>query len=377
MIKISFLFAFLLIPTAAMSLAVGMSHGHGALLYDATQSNGPNPHNGNKPTNLAGQWKDNILQFNASASPKTQITRLYPYSGDIEMDCSTLSSCVYSGAGQNVFALYTKGFGPASVAAYRAHFPSALILAIIDADLDSLPLLSNQTVGVNVANMLTQQLCSDPNVDGVFFDLEPISPNAFQTPGLFALYKQTATNLANCKDAKHPNGRYMAVFINPNKIPDWSQLAEALGHNGYVVVGAYDINDQSPPYPTEYSAYTSSINGKIGVFMDPNSQIQNISYTIAIPAASSFSEFEQFGTYVSQQIPFSVITDFTKTAQITQLGYVQLARDSILTNAKSPYYLGIDYWAWSQYKSPAPNNNWLLLPNIPPNNVVAYLQQFG
>ena len=95
-IKISFIFLFLLIPTAAMSVAVGLSQGHGALLYDATQSNGPNPHNCNKP--FAWQWKDNILQFNASASLKAQITRLYL---SMQKDLTTLASIIGLGVSTN------------------------------------------------------------------------------------------------------------------------------------------------------------------------------------------------------------------------------------------------------------------------------------
>jgi len=140
----------------------------------------------------------------------------------------------------------TERYGQASVNAYRTYqptpgtfpFTNSMILAIFDTDLGSYPLLNDQNVGTNVSNMITSQICADPNVDGVFFDLEPITPTAFSSPGLFNLYHTTATKLASCTDSKHPNGRYMGVFINPNKISDCNDVAGALGNNGFVVVGA-------------------------------------------------------------------------------------------------------------------------------------------
>ena len=383
-IKSTLILSALLLSSHALANVTSLSFGHGALLYDATQSGGPD----SAKSNMPGQWITNIQEFNGGATAKTAITRLYPYSGDIKIQCADASSCVYSGAGQNVFVGYnTPAYGQLSVAAYRTSFPNAMILAIIDADLDSIPLINTQSVGQGVAGVLTTQLCADPNVDGVFFDLEPITANAFESLGLFALYRQTSINLASsqCKDSQHPNGRFMAIFINPNKVPNWDHVAAAIGQNGYVIVGAYDVNDTTPPYPTSLSLYTSSITGKIQTFMDPPSALKKIPYTVAIPAAASFSEFEQYGLYdPSAPDDFSLIANYTNPATQSgyQLNYVQTARGIIVANAKSPYYLGMDYWAWNQYVSPAPNQNWLLLPNIPPNtppldNVIGFLQANG
>ncbi|AHE67557.1 hypothetical protein [Legionella oakridgensis] len=362
------------ISVSSLAASSSLTSGHGAFLYDSHQNAGP----ASSITNDPGQWVMDVQQFNAKASAATLINRLYVYSGDIEMTCTTPSACVYSGSGQNVFVGYEPpAFGQASVAAYRANFPDALILAIIDGDLGSLPLLNNDSVGKGVANLLTQQLCADPNVDGVFFDLEPFSATAFQSPGLFALYNQTAKNLKACIDPEHPHGRVMGVFANPNKIADWSQVKGALSNNGFLAVAAYDINDTTPPRPTPYSLYTSSVTGKIQTFMDPNSKQYQVYYTVAIPAASSFSEFEQFGYYnTAYPDDFQVSNDF-RTQGFTQLAYVQAARAIILKNSKSPYYLGKDYWSWNQYISPAPKQGQMLLPNIPSADVVEYLQQRG
>jgi len=355
----------------AYATLLSVSLGHGALLYDATQAAGPD----SAKTNAPGQWITTIQDFNAGAIASSQITRLYPYSGDIQMTCSNPSACVYSGPGQNVFVNYnTPAFGQASVAAYRAAFPNALILAIIDADTSSLPLLSYIDVGVGIANALTEQICADPNVDGVFFDLEPF--NFDQNQGQFALYKQTSINFSSaaCIDPAHPHGRTFAIFMSPNQVNNWSQLPGMLGNNGYLVVSAYDVNDQTPPTPTPYKLYTSSVTGKIQAFMDPNSQQYKIPYSVAIPAASSFSEFEQFGQYDSTAPNDFLVTTNYIPQGFTQANYVHTAAAIVSSNAKSGYFLGMDYWSWGQYKSPAPSKNQLLLPNIPPTDVVALLQ---
>jgi hypothetical protein len=357
------------------SFAINLNKGHGALLYDTNYSGGAPS---STPTNSPGQWISNINAFNVGAQALSKINRLYPYSGNISMTCTVVADCIYSGSGQNVFVGYSNNnFGPASVAAYRSAFPQALILAIIDADTTTLPLLSSNAVGVGIANELTEQMCSDPNVDGVFFDLEPF--NFDQNQGQFALFKQISVNFASsqCIDGQHPKGRIFAIFMNPNKVNDWSVVPGMLGQNGYLVVAAYDINDTTPPRPTPYQLYTSSVTGKIQGFMDPSSQKYQIPYAVAVPAASSFSEFEQFGYYnASYPNDFQLQTDYT-TQGFTQLTYIQTVRGILLKNATSAYYLGMDYWSWGQYKSPVPKQGQLLMPNLPPANVVQYLQQYG
>ncbi len=83
-------------------MAINISSGRGALLYDGQSTTGPSGHQTNSP----GHWKHKITIFNAGASGSKQITRLYPYAGDIEMNCTSPSDCVYSGAKQNVYVYY-------------------------------------------------------------------------------------------------------------------------------------------------------------------------------------------------------------------------------------------------------------------------------
>ena len=354
------------------AMAINISSGRGALLYDAQSTTGPS----GAQTNSPGHWKDNITAFNAGASGSKQISRLYPYSGDIEMNCTSPSDCVYSGANQNVYVYYASpAFGTDSVAAYRAAFPTALILAIIDGSTKSALLrpLSYTAVGVATADLAANVICADPNVDGVFFDLEPADMGV---QGQFAFYKEIAKQFSSnvCIDSNHPNGRVFGVFINPNKVGDWGLVAAALGNNGFVAVSAYDIRDTNPPVPTSLLLYHSSVTGMLEI-MDKASKLNKIPYTVVVPWAASFGEFNQYGLYdTSAPSDFKLIKDYTSEG-ITQLAYVQSARAMIMANCKSPYYLGMDGWSWTQYKSPKPKAGQLLLPVIPEGEVVEYLQK--
>jgi hypothetical protein len=369
-------FGVVLCCLASASMAINIPQGQGALLYDAQQNGGPSSPFVASP----GHWEPNITAFNASAVEGKTITRLYPYSGDIEMYCTDPSTCIYSGSKQNVFVYYDPpAFGKTSVAAYRSAFPNALILTIIDGSTKSslLRALSYIDVGVGTAGVVAGEVCSDINADGVFFDLEPFD---ITVPGQFALYQAIAKQFASaaCIDAKHPKGRVFGVFLNPNKVAagDWGKVAAALGPNGFVAVSAYDVKDTSPPVPVSIQLYTSSITGMLGK-MDAASRANKIPYTVVIPAASSFSEFNKFGFYDASNPPsdFRLQKDYTPDG-ITQLGYMKAVRAIILSTCKSPFYLGRDYWSWSQYKSPNPSAEQMLLPAIPEGEVVNYLQNY-
>jgi hypothetical protein len=364
-----------LVSSSALMAAVP-ANGHGALLYDATQPSGPD----STRTNSPGQWKANITAFNAGATKSTQISRLYPYSGDIEMYCTEPSECIYSGPKQNVFVYYTApaGYGQDSVAAYRTAFPKTTIMPIIDGGTKSslLKALSYSEVGIKTADLVASIICADPNVDGVFFDLEPLD---ISSPGQFAFYKEISRKFASaaCIDANHPSGRVFGAFLSPHKISDWSALAAAFGSNGYAAVSGYDVKDVLPPVPVTIHAYTASVTGML-LTMDAESKKNKIPYTVVIPAAASFSEFNQFGFYDGSIPPpnFKLQKDYTPEG-ITQVGYMKAARAIMMAQVKSPYFMGTDYWSWGQYKSPEPKKNQMLMPATPEGEVVTYLQQYG
>ena len=345
----------------------------GALLYEIDFPNGPCSHGANNP----GQWVQSLTDFNNGATPANTITRLYPYSSDIEITCTNpnvINTCSISPG-------YASG--SASVSAYHTAFGTAKIIPIVDIAfkyLNNSLLKTNTTLADSVAQSLVTQLCNDPNVDGVFFDLE--TQGGLSSPGLFEFYRKMSTLLASsqCVDTAHPTGRYMGVYLTPIN-DDWAsaQAMFAGNNNGYLAIPLYDVKGFTPiPTPdplTTYNSYVTSALGHANTF----AKQYKVPYTIISPAAASFGTFQKYGIYnASQQPPtyFQLITDYS-LSNATQLAFVQNVKNVACLN-QNPYYMGMDYWAWNQYVNPGVNSDGtcqLLMPNIPDTNVVAYLQK--
>ncbi|MCH9762748.1 MAG: hypothetical protein K0U24_00710 [Gammaproteobacteria bacterium] len=352
------------------AMSVTFPKGRGALLYDGISTAGPS----GTQTADPGHWISEVQAFNTGANTDKKIVDLYPYAGDVELNCNGPTDCVYSGTGQNAFVYYDSGLP--SIQAYHQAFPAAAILPIVDGNTKGslLKALTYTQVGVDTAKLVVQQACSDPDSDGVFFDLEPFD---ISVPGQFAFYKEMSQQFSSsaCIDANHPTGRVFGVFLSPNKVSDWRKVKAAFGQVGYAAVSAYDIQDTNPPVPTSLQAYHASVMGMLGT-MDTASKTYNIPYKVVVPWAASFGEFNQYGLYDASNPPsyFKLIKDYTPEG-ITQLAYVQAARAIILAACKSPYYLGMDGWSWTQYKSPHPAQEQLVFPAVPEGEVVQYLQK--
>ena len=324
--------------------------GTGGLVYDACCAAGPCT----DPVNHAGQWISALQSFTPLSASSI---RLYVYGGSIKNTGSCSFSVTYANAD--------------SIAAYRAVFPNALILATIDAADDDVAALTAcaDTVGKGIADILSPQICADDNVDGVLFDLEPADFGVGM--GQYGLYKEMSLNFSSgsCIGPAHPNGRFFGVFSNPNNFythNQWPAVEGALVGNtannvGFLVVGAYDVSDGSAG-PTPYSLYKSSVSGKLNAYTDPQSKLYHVPYTVAVPGGASFGEYQYFAEYISPT-QTSIIHDYSN--EVTQPGYVTLAMQIIAANCTSPYYLGVDYWGWNQYVWPKHSTENILLPNTP------------
>ncbi|MDX2346572.1 MAG: hypothetical protein QNK11_06875 [Legionella sp.] len=350
--------------------AMDLPKGRGALLYDAISKTGPA---GPKPKD-PGHWIPNIKAFNAEVTTGKKISCLYPYAGDVEMYCTNPSNCVYSGPKKNVFVYYNAGL--ASIKAYHDAFPTAKMLPIIDGVIKGslLKALQYPEIGTKTAALVAGQVCKNPSIDGIFFDLEPFD---ISMPGQFSFYKEILKQFKSeiCIDTKHPDGRSFGMFLHPHKVTDWDKMSEVLGDIGFVAVSAYDIQDSMPPVPTPMKQYKAGVRNMLEI-MDAKSQIYKIAYRVVLPWASSFGEFNQYGLYDPSNPPsdFKLIKDYTSEG-LTQVAYVKAAHEIMKAVCKSPYYLGMDGWSWTQYKSPKPKEGQLLLPVIPEGEVVEYLQK--
>lgn len=352
---------------AAATLLTPLPYGHAALLYDAFPPNGPDADPSSNPvTNNPGFWISYIQTFNTGATGTNAISRLYVYGTSLDT------------SGSSTTANYNASFAITSVAAYRTQFPNTTILAIVDGTPGQLKNGDAATLQLakDLANSLVSQICADSNVDGIFYDLEPTK---FSYKGLFTLYQTTSTLLASapCKDTQHPNGRYMGVYAYVTT-GDGALVKPALGSNGFLAVPLYDVQDSQPPTPTNLQLFNTSAKSYVGN-SDANSSHYKIPYTVIAPAAASFGEFEKYGAYADPPpvLPapynFTLISDFSPA--ITQVLYMTEVNANTLKYAKSPYYMGVDYWAWNYFVSPIPQKNQLLLPSYPDSATVAYLQK--
>ena len=214
---------------------------YGALLYDIHYPYGPGSHGTTQP----GQWVSSLTAFNSGALPANQLTRLYPYSSDIEITCTdpnNLATCTIS-----------PGYraNSQSVSNYKTAFPNANILPIVDIAFNYLNnslLKTNTTLADTVAQQLVTQLCDDNNVSGVLFDLE--TSGGLTNPGLFELYSKVSKLLAAppCVNQSHPKGRYMGVYLTPVN-NDWAsaQAMFAGNNNSYLAIPLYDVKGFSTP----------------------------------------------------------------------------------------------------------------------------------
>lgn len=370
---LSVLFVWLSSFTVLSSSITPLPLGYGALIYDLYCANGP----GKTCSIDYGQWVSSLSNFNSGAPPKNQLTRFYPYSSDIEITCTNpndISTCTISPG-------YTTGNG--SVSAYYNAFSNANIMPIVDIAqnyLNNKLLLTNTTLADNVANSLATQLCNDPKVSGVLFDLEV--SNGLSNPGIVEFYRQMSKLLASsmCIDATHSKGRYMGVYLTPVN-DDW-EIAQAMfaSKNAYIAIPLYDISGfTSPPTPNPLSAYTSYLTSVIAN-ASLNAQKYQVPYSLIVAAGASFGTFQQYGIYnASAPAPtyFQLITDFSSNA--TQLLFAQTARNTACKNL-NPYFMGMDYWSWIQYVNPGANADGtmqLTMPNIPDAATVSYLQNYA
>jgi len=299
----------------------------GALMYDMHYASDPTSHATIQP----GHWTTQLQAFNNGAKPANLITRLYPYSSDIEITsctASNLNAC-------QIDPGYASG--NASVTSYRAGFPNATIMPIVDIAFkyaDNILLKTNTALADMVASALATQLCNDPNVNGVFFDLE--TANSLSYPGLMEFYTQMSILLASgsCVDNAHPKGRYMGIYLTPVG-DDWTSLATIFSkrNNGFVAIPLYDVTGfKSPPTPVPLSAYNAYVTPAL-TNVKTNANSTQVPYTIIVPAGASFGTFQSYGVYTNNpsldyNYNYQVVKDFS-ALNTSQLGFVQAARNVV------------------------------------------------
>lgn len=340
--------------------------GHGAILYDAHYDSTPS----SKISQQPGHWKVELQNFNQGATTQNKITRLYPYSADLEISCTDTTK-------DSTCTIYASGYGPGSNGAnasqqYHTAMTNVIIMPIIDIAfnyLNNTMLKTSTFVATLAAETISSEICNDPNANGVFFDFE--LKNSLSYSGIQTFYQTVSTHLQKCD-------KYMAIYLTPTK-DDWATLKSIFGSNNnfFIAIPIYDIKGfSSPPSPDliqNFKTYAQSV-------ID-NAQQSQIPFTVIAPVGASFGSFQYSGTYSPNNIPslnnFKITTDFTTNTP--QLGYFQAIQSAVCKYSNNlPNFIGIDYWSWQEYIFPGDNsdsNNILRAPNLPDADTVKYLQQ--
>lgn len=304
----------------------------------------------------AGVWSSTILNYNQLATDGHKLTQLYTYGSDVESDSSTTSKFT---------SYYVAGVQPSeSTTAYNAQLniapgltssPSNVQLSpIIDGQIgsDDLPASFNSmttTQANSLADQIAQQVCSDGNVSGIQFDLEPYNVTS-TTTGQYPFYQQIGKDFAGagCVDAVHPLGRYFSVFafaaaLNP-ATPSGVNTASLLNtyHNGYFVDSLYDLGTGPAGALNSPDTYTSLVGTETTHAVQWARQL-GVNYAFGIPAAASDHE------YTTCQGSGCVAGTSSTGASVTgapMLSYVTAAVNAInAQNATTDaLYVGTDLW---------------------------------
>lgn len=229
-----------------------------------------------------GTWVDAITAYNAVAGAGHALNQVYSYGTDMEMYCpdNDGTRC----AADDLYSFYTEaGGGPARTAAYHDAFAatsdSFTISPIIDGRTDANGYLRgfnelSPSLAAGFADKVAAQVCADPHVDGIQFDLEPFDVSTKN--GQYYFYLQLAKNFAGrhtsgtaddpygCVDADHPQGRFYSVFTFAAAIRPGTESAAnvrdilATYRNGYLMDSLYDLSDAPAGTLNSLVNYTSA-----------------------------------------------------------------------------------------------------------------------
>lgn len=390
--------------TAVNCLMPGYNN-HGTWAYDSTFSS-----SGSKDGLKPGLFVNSIASYNTKAQSIHQINQIYAYATDMEMYCkgsgqSTKNTSCTSNLMQEYYdTKFMKGktpTGPLSVAAYASLTNAGIQvknIPIIDGRvdianpgdpnnendlLDSFNILTPSEAAAYADN-ISVAICSDDNIDGIQFDIEPFSftgdKGAYQTgkntnlptTGQQYFYQEIAKQFATnpqCRDSKHPQGRVFSVFTYASAITPVVAKTFTQYGNGFIVDSLYDLGPNPGGVATTPTDYAKYVNAEIKAMKTIADQY-NLPYKFAVSAAASVHEFEMSG---------SIPTTYHQVDYLKAV-YTALWNNNIYND---PNFKGIDIWGWSNamWWADVTNPNSVLTQFIPAdpskdlyNEVVPYLQ---
>ena len=233
----------------------------------------------------------------------------------------------------------------------------------------------SQSAAEAFADKITERVCSDPDIDGVQFDLEPFNVN--KQNGQYFFYKRIANNFAaatdagkDCANEDHPTGRYFSVFAAARHLQPGTPGAENLQDimhtqgNAYMIAPLYDLAATPLGQQTGVANYRQQVQTQTAQLAQWANEAQ-VYYKFGVPAAASVHEFAGCNGKACRQVA---------TESISQLDYLNAAIEAINNSGARGqlYYLGTAIWAWSQA---IVHGGAQFSPASPPADVIHYLQQ--
>lgn len=341
-----------------------------------------------------GAWVSQLRAYDRAATGRHRLTQLYTYGGDVEMYCpdNDPARCT----ADDLIATYTPTSpGWASTGAYDKAFGSApgfTLSPIIDGRTDSGGYMQGFTglsprLAAAFADKVVAQVCSDPRVDGIQFDIEPFDVTSRN--GQFFFYQQvakafagrdidgTTTDPHHCVDATHPRGRFFSVFTFSSAIrPGTASAANVRSlmttyGNGYLMDSLYDLSSAPAGTLTSLTDYRAAVNREARTTKAWANRL-GIDYGYGIPASASAHEYTTC-TAAPDAID-SCVPDASGATGYPMLSYARAAVNAIDAThaATDPAYIGTAVWDFGDHVS---WNGLDFTPVPAPASVLHYLSQ--
>jgi hypothetical protein len=345
-------------------------------------------------TTAPGTWVQAIDRYNQQASTGHELNEVYSYATDMEMYCpdNDGTQC----AASDLYSFYEPGGGGwARTAAYDQAFnasdPNTMIISpIIDGRTDPQGYLQgfnelSPELAAIFADKVAAQVCADPLVDGIQFDLEPFDVTSKN--GQYHFYLQLAKNFAGehagspsadpygCVDDAHPRGRFFSVFTFAASIRPGTASAGNVQdilntyRNGYFMDSLYDLSDAPAGTLNGIADYRTAVQREATQTKQWANRL-HLKYGFGIPASASAHEFTTC-TETADAIG-TCVPDSTGAAGYPMIEYTTAAVTAIeRTGAPhDPRYIGTAIWDFGDHVS----WNGLNFGPVPPtDDVLDYL----
>lgn len=326
-------------------------------------------------TGAPGTWVDAIRAYNQQAGPRQQLNEIYSYATDLEMYCPDNDGTRCSAS--DLDSYYTPGSGgrartDAYYQAFDASQPGSLIISpIIDGRTDSNGYLQgfnelSPQLAAGFADTVAGQVCADPHVDGIQFDIEPFDVSTQN--GQYSFYLQLAKDFAGkhagptaddpygCVDAAHPDGRFYSVFTFAASLQPGTESAANVQRilnsyrNGYFMDSLYDLSSAPAGTLNGITAYRRAVRREATQTRRWADRL-GIKYGYGIPASASAHEFTT--CTATPEAVGSCEPDQTGATGYPMIEYARAAVRAIdgVRAPLDPRYIGTAIWDFGDHVS--------------------------